>query len=204
MHFLYGLLGSYIGGVMFGPINLSVVEVTLKHNLKSGLRFAAAAALVEIAQAGVAVFFGKFIGQQLAQHPSLQWLIVVFFAGLGMYFILKRQAPPVHKVSTKSPSNTSHFVNGGIIAAINPQAIPYWIFVLAFLNSSNVLAFDTLNLFIFLAGVSIGKFIILSTFGFFSERIGRRIKHLDEYVSKGVGILLLAIGVIQMFRILLL
>ena len=55
MQFLFGLIGSFLGGVAFGPINLSVVDITLKKNFAAALRFCFAAALVEIGQATIAI-----------------------------------------------------------------------------------------------------------------------------------------------------
>lgn len=79
LHFIYGFLGSFLGGVPFGPINLSVVDLTLKKSIRSGLRFSFAAALVEIAQAIIAVLFGKLISRKIDELPELKIVVMVFF-----------------------------------------------------------------------------------------------------------------------------
>ena len=72
MHFIFGLLGSFLGGVAFGPINLSVVDITLKKSVRSAIRFCVAAALVEIFQATIAILFGKVISRKIEEIPELK------------------------------------------------------------------------------------------------------------------------------------
>jgi threonine/homoserine/homoserine lactone efflux protein len=197
MHFIFGLLGSFLGGVAFGPINLSVVDLTLKKSMQSALRFSAAAALVEIFQAMIAIMFGKLISRKIEQFPELKIFVILFFILIGLYFIFKTDKP---KAELKSDSKTSNFVNGFIIAILNPQSIPYWIFVLAYLKSANVLYLKSWHLLLFLIGVSIGKFIILSFYGYLSEHIKRHFTHLNDYVSKTIGGLLIVVGLVQAIK----
>ncbi|NJN28002.1 MAG: LysE family transporter [Cyclobacteriaceae bacterium] len=194
MQFLFGLLGSFLGGVAFGPINLSVVDITLKRNLSAALRFSLAAALVEIAQAAIAVLFGKIISRKIAEIPELKLIIIAFFIALGLYFMFKRDSPQAEASGSAKKSN---FLNGLIVAILNPQAIPYWIFVLAYLKSNHLLYLNSWHFLLFLIGVSLGKFIVLGLYGYLSEHIKKHTHHLNEYVSKGIGALLLAVGLVQ-------
>lgn len=197
MHFLFGLLGSFMGGVAFGPINLSVVDLTLKENMKSALRFSAAAAVVELIQAFIAVMFGKLISRKIAEFPELKLLVIAFFIILGLYFVLKKDNP---KADTSTEKNSSNFVNGFIVAILNPQVIPYWIFVLAYLKSAHVLHLKSWHFVLFLVGVSIGKFIILSLYGYLSEHIKKHFANLNDYVSKAIGGLLIVVGIVQAIK----
>ncbi|MCK5470246.1 MAG: LysE family transporter, partial [Cyclobacteriaceae bacterium] len=191
MHFIFGLFGSFLGGVAFGPINLSVVDLTLKKSVRSAIRFCIAAALVEVIQATIAILFGKMISRKIEEFPELKLLVIIFFVILGLYFIFKKDIP---EAEIKTDSKKSSFLNGFIVAIFNPQTIPYWIFVLAYLKSAQVLYLKSWYLLIFLAGVSIGKFIILSLYSYLSEYIKRHTANLNDYVSKAIGGLLLAAG----------
>lgn len=197
MHFIFGLLGSFLGGVAFGPINLSVVDLTLKKNMQSALRFSAAAALVEIFQAMIAIMFGKLISRKIEEFPELKIFVMLFFILLGLYFVFKTDKP---KAEFKSENKTSNFLNGFIVAILNPQTIPYWIFVLAYLKSANVLYLKSWHLLLFLIGVSIGKFIILSLYGYLSEYIKQHFTNLNDYVSKTIGTILIVVGLVQAIK----
>jgi threonine/homoserine/homoserine lactone efflux protein len=195
--FIYGLLGAYIGGIAFGPLNLTVVDITLRRSIQHAARFAAAAALVEIGQAAVAVIFGKLIGSKLEEWPQLKIVVVVFFMLFGLYFLLKKERPAS---AYDGKGKGSFFYRGLVLASLNPQAIPYWIFVLAYLTSIDALDLRSWNFPVFLAGVCLGKYLILSTYGLMSEYIRRRTKNLNKLVSKTIGIILISIGIYQAFR----
>ena len=192
-----GFIGSYLGGIPFGPLNLSVVEITLKKDRKAAARFSLAAALVEIVEAAIAILFGKIIIVHLEANTWIKLLVILFFILFGLYFIFKKETPCVKDDVSKGRSD---FVKGLIVAILNPQAIPYWIFFLTIVSSYMVLELNSWYLIAFLAGVSIGKYFILSTFGVFSSYIQKRIKNLCSMVSKVIGIVLIIIGIFQIFR----
>lgn len=194
MHFLFGLMGSFLGGMAFGPINLSVVELTLRRDMQCATRFIAAAAIVEIFQAYIAILFGKLIARSIAEIPEFKLLVIAFFLVLGMVFILKKNKSDASLAPT---TNRSNFINGFIVAILNPQAIPYWIFVLAYLKSSNALHLESWNFALFLVGILGGKFLILSLYSYLSAYIKKRNAHLDAYVSKVIGGILLLVGLLQ-------
>ena len=193
----YGLLGSVVSGVAFGPINLSVVELTIKKNLKAANRFCLAAALVEILQAFIAILFGKLISKKIDEFPELKVVVILFFFVLGLYFVLKRDRPESELSKT---GRRSSFLNGLIVAILNPQSIPYWIFVLAYLKSANVLELHSVNLWFFLIGVAMGKYIILVIYSYLSFFINKHTTNLNNYVSKTIGSILMVIGIIQAIR----
>jgi threonine/homoserine/homoserine lactone efflux protein len=120
--------------------------------------------------------------------------VIAFFFFLGFFFMLKKNKP---EAEVKNSKGGSTFVNGLIVAILNPQTIPYWVFVLAYLKSSDSIHLESWNFVLFLIGVSGGKFIILSLYSYLSDYIKKRISNLDVYVSKGIGGLLLTIGLIQ-------
>jgi threonine/homoserine/homoserine lactone efflux protein len=194
LHFLFGFIGSFLGGVAFGPINLSVVELTLRRDIRSATRFIIAAASVEIIQAYVAILFGKLIARSIEEIPEFKLFVIAFFFIIGLYFFFKKEKPAEE---TPASGGRSNFINGFIVAILNPQAIPYWIFVLAYLKSSNAIHLESWNFALFLVGAYGGKFIILTLYCHLSEYIKKRVANLDMYVSKGIGGLLIVVGFIQ-------
>lgn len=197
IHLLLGFLGSYIGGIPFGPLNLSVVEITLKKDRQAAARFAITASLVEIAEASIAILFGKMIIVHLEANTWIKLAVVLFFISFGLFFIFKKETPCVKEDTSKGKSA---FIKGLVVSVLNPQAIPYWIFFLTFVGSYITLELNSWHLIFFLAGVSIGKYFILSTFGVFSTRIQKRMKNLCSMVSKIIGFVLITIGIFQVFR----
>jgi threonine/homoserine/homoserine lactone efflux protein len=197
IQFFYGLCGSLIGGIAVGPINLSVVELTIKKNIRAASRFCLAAALVEIALAFIAILFGKLISRKIDEFPELKFLVILFFFILGLYFILKRDKP---KSELNVGGERSSFIKGLIVAVLNPQTIPYWIFVLAYLKSASVLQLQAANLWLFLLGVAVGKYTMLTLYSHLSLFINRHVSNLHDYISKTIGFFLIVVGLIQAIR----
>jgi len=186
-----------LGGVAFGPINLSFVNITLKENIKSAIRFSIAAAFAEVILAYIAIMFGKIISRRIEEFPELKLFVIAFFIILGLFFILKKENP---ETDTSPVKNSSNFVSGFIVAILNPQVIPYWILVLAYLKSSNFLHLKSWHILLFLIGVSMGKFIILTLYGYLSEYIKRHFTNINDYVSKTIGSLLIIVGLAQVIK----
>ena len=121
-HLLFGFSGAILGGIAFGPINLSVVSITISKDLKAGIRFSTAAAFVETFHAWMAILFGKIFLDSINTSTTFQTFVVLFFLGLGTYFILKKDHQKLEKGSKKKSSD---FFRGFVVALLNPQVIPY-------------------------------------------------------------------------------
>ncbi len=197
LHFIFGFTGSILGGIPFGPLNLSVVEITLKKSAKHAARFSSAAALVEILQATVAILFGKLISRKIEEVPEFKLAVVALFLLLGLYFLLKKDGS---KYIIKTESKASNFVKGIILALLNPQAMPYWFFVVTYLNTAHLVDLRSWNLVLFLGGVFVGKYVILNAFRYFSESIKHRLQSIKNYVSKTIGTLLILAGIFEAYK----
>ena len=128
LYFLVGLFACFLGTIPFGPINLTVVKTTVDHNAARGTEVALAASLVEMAEALVAIWFGMVISNYLETNLLLRLLIALAFIGLAGFIFTRKPKP---KLEQPAQDQDSFFKKGLLIAALNPQAIPFWIFALA-------------------------------------------------------------------------
>ncbi|MBX2872812.1 MAG: LysE family transporter [Saprospiraceae bacterium] len=196
--FAIGWLASFLGTLPFGPINLSVVSRTVKDSLRAGLWFAFAAALIEIAQSFIALHCSALINQYLDSSPWIKWVTAGLFILLGLVFMLRREKAQEEDSSNRKDNN---FLAGIIISVINFQAIPFWIFILTYLDMSHHVRIDTSlslgGIALFLIGVSTGKFAALSLFGLASQSVKNRVHQLKFWMNKIIGFILLLIGIFQ-------
>ncbi len=199
--FAIGWLASFLGTLPFGPINLSVVSRTVKDSLRAGLWFALAAALVEIAQSFIALHCSALINQYL-DTPWIKWATAGLFILLGLVFMLRREKIQEEEDMGKRKDN--NFLAGIIISVINFQAIPFWIFILTYLDMSHHVRIDTSlslgGIALFLFGVSTGKFAALTLFGLASQSVKNRVSQLKFWMNKVIGFILLLIGIFQFFN----
>ena len=134
-YMLVALLACFLGTIPFGPINLTVVKTTVDFDRRRGLQVALAAAFVEIGQALVAIWFGMVISRFLESNVLFKLLVATAFIVLALIVLFR--SPALNGVRERAgEENQSLFRRGLLIAALNPQAIPFWIFALAAISQS--------------------------------------------------------------------
>jgi threonine/homoserine/homoserine lactone efflux protein len=196
--FFSTLLISFIGSLPFGPINLVMIDTTLKNGLRTSVWFALAAALVEMPQAFVALQGSTWLKQLIYDSPWVKIAGFVFFVVLGSLFFFKKN----HSTDLKMESpKRAFFAKGLAVAALNPQAIPFWVIVLAVLP---IPGWFSINLehsipfvLLFSLGAAGGKLGALLLFGALSERIIHRSNLIHRHLHRIIGIILISVGLFQ-------
>ena len=197
LYFLVGLFACFLGTIPFGPINLTVVKTTVDHNAARGTEVALAASLVEMAEALVAIWFGMVINNYLETNLLLRLLIALAFIGL-VGFIFTRKSKP--KLEQPAQDQDSFFKKGLLIAALNPQAIPFWIFALAAISQYFEFQYEGLYLVAFLIGVFVGKLIALYGFVVASTYLKAHLEQSSVLVNRILASVLLLIGISQLWN----
>ena len=154
--------------------------------------------MVEIFEASVAVIFGLAIEGFLRDNQLLQFIIFFAFVLLGIYFLLKKPKPIFYESSSSKKS--SEFVKGIVVALLNPQAIPFWLFALAFVAPYHIIDFVGSNLYFFLGGLFIGKLLALMLFTKGAKYIKSQMSLSSRIINKTMGGIFIIIGVIQAFK----
>ena len=194
LYFLVGLTACFIGTIPFGPINLAVVKTTVDHDRKRGIEMALAASIVEIFEAFVAISFGMLIGNYLQSNLIIKFSLALVFIALAIYvFTRKSKASFDNHVEEK----TSFFRRGLLVAALNPQAIPFWIFALATISQYFAFQYAGITLFSFLLGVFAGKFMALYGFVVASSYLKSHLQESGQLVNRLLAAVLLFIGLTQ-------
>ena len=194
IHLLIGLGVSFLGALPFGIVNLSVVDVTAHENFRAGLDISIGASLIEAVHFLLAFFLGAMVVDYLEGSLWVKVFVVLLFLGIGLLFFLKKQ-----KDHAKSPSyQLPNFVKGLILSAINPQAIPFWVFVIAGLQSGGWVTLDPMAdvkwVAFFLAGVLGGKLLALVLFGKMSTLLVNRVSVVSVWMNKIIGGILFLIA----------
>ena len=194
-HFCYGLIACFIGGLPLGIINMSVVNITIKKSSKSAYQFALGSSLVEIFEASVAVIFGLAIEGYVRDNQYVQSILFFAFVIIGLYFLIKKSRPIYYESSATKKS--SEFFRGVVVALLNPQAIPFWLFALAFVAPYHIIDFVGSNLYFFLGGVFIGKLLALVLFTKGAQYIKAHVSQSSSIIDKTMGSIFIIIGLIQ-------
>lgn len=192
--FAIAFLATFVGTIPFGPINMSVISITLNKSFNKSLQFSIAASLVEILEAAVAISFGIYIQTFIQSHSWIQILIFSLFIGIGVFFIVRTTSP---KLQGKSKVKTSEFVKGLLVSLGNPQALPFWIFILSIIAQNIDINFSGTHLLGFLIGVFLGKLGALMLFAYLSSFLKNKLSDSCTWINRVLGSILLLIGLIQ-------
>lgn len=194
LYLLVGFIACFIGTIPFGPINLTVVKTTVDYDRRGGTKIAFAASIVEVVQASIAISFGMLISDFLDASVSIKFFLMGVFIALALFIFFRKPKPTQ---STESSRPKSFFRNGLLIAALNPQAVPFWIFALATISQYFAFQYDGIYLAGFLVGVFAGKFLALYGFVVASGYLKTHLAESHVLVNRLLAAILLFIGLSQ-------
>lgn len=194
LYLLVGFLACLLGTIPFGPINLAVVKTTVDYDRRSGIEIAFAASIIEMLQALIAISFGMLISSFLDANVIIKFFLAFVFIALAVFIFTRKPKP---KLAADSSRPTSFFRNGLIIAGLNPQAVPFWIFALATISQYFEFQYMGLTLFGFLLGVFFGKLCALYGFVVASGYLKTHLQESSTLVNRLLAAILLFIGLSQ-------
>lgn len=195
--FLIAFTATIVGTIPFGPINLSVVNITLNKSVGKGFQFSLGAALIEIFEALLAISFGVYIQQFLEDYAWIQLIIITLFIGIGVFYLLRKTNP---KLGKDKKIKVGEFAKGLGVAIANPQALPFWLFMLTFIAQYLSIDYRGAYLIGFLSGVFIGKLLALMLFVYLSDFLKKRLETSCKLINRTLGTILLLIGIIQAIK----
>lgn len=197
--FVIGAVASFIGSIPPGTLNILVLQLGLENRLKAALRFALAVAIVEYPYAWAAVVFESWI----TDAPGMQYYFKLLAASvmiiLGVFGLWTARKPSVATVRVRD----SGFVRGLVLSLLNPQAIPWWIAVTAYLKAEHWIEIDTtLRLHAFVLGTAVGALALLALVAVAAQRVSHLIQH-SRLITIIPNVVLLVLGLLFMVRILM-
>lgn len=195
--FVIGAVASFVGSIPPGTLNILVLQLGLENKLKAALRFALAVAIVEYPYAWVAVEFESWITNSPVVEEYFKLLAASVMIILGAVGLWTARKPSMASVKVQE----SGFVRGLILSLLNPQAIPWWIAVTAYLKSEGWIVLDTtLRLHAFVLGTAIGALVLLTLVAFAAQKVSHMIQH-SRLITILPNLVLLLLGLYFFVRI---
>ena len=172
--FLIIYLVSLLGTIPPATINISVMQLTLKRKVKSGLFLGLGAALVDTIYAGLAVQVQRFLSERIEVTNYFYLLAAVVLIALGIASLVRK--PAVMEVELKEDERLG-FAKGVILGILNPLAMPFWLGVTSYLQLIGLISLnDGLNYWSYIIAVFLGEFTLLAII----VKIGKRFKSVSE------------------------
>lgn len=199
-YFFFGFLASFIGSLPIGPVNLSMVDTHIHSGNREAARFSLSASIVEVGQALIAIYFGAALFERIALQTIFNIFIVVLLIGLGLYYLQKKNT----STSRKNRFGSSGFVKGAIVGLINPQGIPFYMFLLALFHVDLAVLTGGHVLVFFLLGILLGKGGMLLLYGRFGWFLSKRIVVMVPKLNKFIGSILIILAFVSFVKDLIL
>lgn len=192
-----GAIASFIGSIPPGTLNILVLQLGLENKLRTALRFTLAVALVEYPYAWIAVEFEHWITSSPVVQENFKILAASVMVLLGILGLWSARKPTTTTVRLQE----SGFVRGLILSLLNPQAIPWWIGMTAYLKSQQWIVLDTAaRVHAYVFGTCLGVLALLTLVAFMAQRVSKFIQH-SRIVAMLPGAILLILGLITFISI---
>ena len=182
-----GFVTAFVGITPPGLINMTAAKVNLKEGKKSAYWFVLGAVIIIFFQAAIAILFAQFIKERPEVIVLLREFGFVIFAVFTVYFLLIAKKPKKKKEIIKKRSTSTRFFLGMLLSALNFFPIPYYVFVSVTLASYNLFYFDTTYVFIFVAGVVLGSFLVFYFYITFFQKIQNKTDYLMRNMNSIIG-----------------
>lgn len=189
--FVVGAVVSFVGSIPPGTLNLLVLQLGLENKFRAALRFALAVAIVEYPYAWIAVAFEGWVTSSPLVQDNFKLLAAAVMVILGLLGLWTARAPSSATVKLQE----SGFVRGLILSLLNPQAIPWWIGMTAYLKAQGWIFLDTpFRLHAYVLGTSVGALVLLTLVAVGARLLSRVMRH-NRLISVMPSAILLGLGI---------
>ncbi len=159
--FIVATIVSFVGSIPPGTINISVMQLAIKHQKSTAIAFGAAAALVELFYAGFTVRFHIFLTENTNITDYFHVIAGTAMVILGILNLRSNTKTSDVKTIHEQVKKRNAFKKGVILGIANPLTVPFWLAVTAYLQKHEWITLDGMNLYAYAIGISAGTFILL-------------------------------------------
>jgi len=201
--FLLTAFLSALGSLQLGPVNGSVLRLSLNGRFRDARWLSIGGSLPEFLYAGVAVWGSQWLGQITQAGRYLDWALVPIFLLMGINLI-RTQPKPIPTEKAQSHSGIP-FWQGLGLGLLNPQLPLFWLSILVWYKMSLGLEADSgISSVAFVLGTSVGAFCLLLGWVEICRRYQNRVlafsqKHPPEI---WIGAFFVVLAVLQIIKLL--
>ena len=206
--FLTTFFISFMGSIHPGPLNISVIQTTLRKGLFAAILLAFGGVIPEIIYGYLAVEGVMIFEEHPAVFQGMQWAVIPILMGLGIQQIITSQRPKQvikeskisGQIATKGVSTRGASTRGFFLSFFNPQLLPYWIVILINYQDYDFLKIiDLTDKVFFVLGASLGAFTLNYLYAYVAHIQRERVfKYLNQNrFEQIVGWIFIVMGLLQ-------
>lgn len=165
--FFITFLISFAGSFHPGPLNMSVIQKTLKKNLSAGLWMTFGGVIPEMIYGYLAVEGLKIFERYPLIFEIMQWAVLPILLLVGWNYLKPKKKQEVLLKTTevhaevKVLSVGTDILSGFLLSFLNPQLLPFWLVILINYQNYSLLKIENgFDKIAFVLGASIGAFFL--------------------------------------------
>lgn len=190
------MAAAIIGGLPFGLVNLTILNVTFEKGSRVAIKMAHGAALVEVVFGLTALLAGGVLASYIEGNVIISYSTAAVLIIGGVFFILKKQ-----RSSNSRVSGSSGFLSGILLNLVSIQVFLFWILAIVFLSSRELLQYNLLSILLFVSGIWLGKMAVLWMYMNLSNRYLSRSRLISKNINTIIGIVLFGLAFVQVLKI---
>jgi len=199
--FLIGLIIAFIGIIPPGLLNMAAAIISIKEGHVRGVMFSIGVCVTVALQTLIAVVFARY----LSSHPDvidiLQRVALVIFILITIYFFAfaKKEVKP--DIDKEVKSKHRRFFFGMFLASLNILPIPYQAYMSMTIAGFGWFTFDYTSIASYVAGATMGTFIMLYIYIFFFDKIKNKPVTSSKNMNYIIGSITALISIITLINI---
>ena len=162
--FIITFIISFLGSIHPGPLNLSVIQITLRKNMILGLLMALGGIIPEIIYGYLAVEGVTIFEKYPLIFQAMKWAVVPILLIMGYLELTKKKKNKTindYAFEEITSEKWQTISKGFFLSLFNPQLLPFWIVILVNYQNYNLLKINELTDKIwFILGTSLGAFTL--------------------------------------------
>lgn len=190
-----GFIAALIGALPVGLVNLTVLDKAFHADQKNALQLAHGAAWIEVVFGFIALSLGNKITVFMTNKSVFYYLILLLPALVGIVFLFRKNTTNKNQVLSGN-----HFLNGAFLNLISMQVLLYWLIAVMYISRFHIRIQGFYETVGFLAGIWIGKMLVLWFYAKLSKTIFNKWQFLSLYMDRIIGSVLLISVFIQFFK----
>lgn len=195
---LTGFIVALLGLLAPSMLNITVAKISVEKGKTFGLKFAVGASSFVFVQAGIAVFFAKFLVRNPRVITLLKSVSIFILLGLAIFFFLQTKKESDFKKRKEKKGNP--FLIGLGMSSLNMLGIPFYLAMATLSERNNWIQLTMPNSLFFVIGAVLGDLFIFSLYAIFAVELTNKIKFITKnfnYILSGTLVLLALITLID-------
>lgn len=199
--FLIGLVASFLGSMIPGMLNSSVVQIYVSEGKKAVYKFIIGVLVIVGIQTFVALYFAKLIDKSAYLTEIINEIGLVTFFILSIYFFTKKKPTQNKKSEIRRTRKNNRFFYGVLLATLNVFPILIYVFLGVTLNNADIIDNGNLHRSILTLGVLIGTFYAFRFYMYLFRNSNPETHYIMKRINPIIGSITLIVAIVNAWKV---